>query len=348
MRQFARAEQRQGKGGDPMRENGVESESSEAAARASSPFDAPQISLPKGGGAIRGIDEKFTANPATGTGSLSIPLALSAGRSGFGPRLSLSYDSGQGNGPFGLGWSLSLPKIALRTDKGLPCYGRADERQSHYRRIEESDIFVLSGAEDLVPVLDKDKQGAVFVEFDRDSHRVRRYRPRIEGLFARIERWTCLETGVAHWRSISRDNVLTVYGLDGASRIADPADPTHVFSWLICRSYDDRGNAIMYDYATENDCGVDTGRPSECSRPHSANRYLKRVRYGNRVPLLFNPAESGTPVRCTSPDGESLSRRERPGIRAHQADLAAAAFPGRIPAAAHDGTLRDRDSGMDV
>jgi hypothetical protein len=30
---------------------------------------APAISLPKGGGAIRGIDKKFVANPITGTDS---------------------------------------------------------------------------------------------------------------------------------------------------------------------------------------------------------------------------------------------------------------------------------------
>ena len=53
----------------------------------------PQISLPKGGGAIRGIGEKFGVSPATGTGSLTIPIATSPGRSGFGPQLSLSYDS---------------------------------------------------------------------------------------------------------------------------------------------------------------------------------------------------------------------------------------------------------------
>ncbi len=70
-------------------------------------FSAPSISLPKGGGAIRGIGEKFGANPVTGTGSLGVPLATSPGRSGFGPQLSLSYDSGSGNGPFGFGWSLS-------------------------------------------------------------------------------------------------------------------------------------------------------------------------------------------------------------------------------------------------
>jgi hypothetical protein len=109
-------------------------------------FQAPSISLPKGGGAIRGIGEKFAANPVTGTGSMTVPIATSPGRSGFGPQLALSYDSGAGNGPFGFGWSLSLPSITRKTDKGLPQYHDA----------VESDVFILSGAEDLVPVLDGD------------------------------------------------------------------------------------------------------------------------------------------------------------------------------------------------
>src|SRR2546430_6183196 len=83
---------------------------------------APQIQLPKGGGAIRGIGEKFAANPVTGTGSMIVPLATSPGRSGFGPQLNLTYDSGAGNGPFGFGWTLSLPTISRKTDKGLPQY----------------------------------------------------------------------------------------------------------------------------------------------------------------------------------------------------------------------------------
>ena len=88
---------------------------------------APAITLPKGGGAIRGIGEKFAANPVTGTGSMSVPIATSPGRSGFGPQLALSYDSGAGNGPFGFGWSLSLPQITRKTDKGLPQYYDAED-----------------------------------------------------------------------------------------------------------------------------------------------------------------------------------------------------------------------------
>ncbi len=239
------------------------------------------------------MGEKFAANPVTGTGSMTVPLATSPGRSGFGPDLTLSYDSGAGNGPFGFGWSLSLPSISRKTDKGLP----------QYRDTEESDVFILSGAEDMVPAYRLDAAGQVLRdpegnplihEDERDGYRIRRYRPRIEGLFARIERWTHVDTGEIHWRSISRDNIMTLYGRDNTSRLFDPADPapehpTHIFSWLICASFDDKGNGIVYQYAAENSDGVDTTLVHERNRTaggRSANRYLKRILYGNPTTLL--------------------------------------------------------------
>src|SRR2546426_1750442 len=239
---------------------------------------APTITLPKGGGAIRGMGEKFAANPVTGTGSMTVPIATSPGRSGFGPQLSLSYDSGSGNGPFGFGWSLSIPAITRKTDRGLP----------EYRDAEESDAYILSGAEDLAPVLQPDGT-RIKDDTTAPGYVIHRYRPRIEGLFARIERWTKVATGEIHWRSITRDNVTTLYGKDNNSRIVDPADPspanpTRVFSWLICQSYDDKGNAIVYEYAAENDDNVDRGQANERNRVRTANRYLKRIKYGNRTP----------------------------------------------------------------
>ena len=239
---------------------------------------APSISLPKGGGAIRGIGEKFAANPVTGAGSMTVPLATSPGRSGFGPQLSLSYDSGAGNGPFGFGWTLSLPAITRKTDKGLP----------QYRDAEESDVFILSGAEDLVPVLRPD--GSRFEDAaSAPGYTIHRYRPRIEGLFARIERWSEKTTGDIHWRSITRDNITTLYGKTLESRISDPADPLRAFSWLICESYDDKGNAIVYEYAAENDENVDRTQVNERNRVRTANRYLKRIQYGNRFSRLLQP-----------------------------------------------------------
>jgi len=54
----------------------------------------PQVALPKGGGAIRGIGEKFAANPATGTGSMTVPPPLRPGRSGLTPEWDQRADSG--------------------------------------------------------------------------------------------------------------------------------------------------------------------------------------------------------------------------------------------------------------
>src|SRR5437762_13328418 len=77
----------------------------------SNTVEIPPINLPKGGGAIKGIEEKFQVNSVTGTSSLGIPLPLSPSRHGFVPVVGLSYDSGSGNSPFGIGWSLSIPRI---------------------------------------------------------------------------------------------------------------------------------------------------------------------------------------------------------------------------------------------
>src|SRR5579862_1460389 len=244
-------------------------------------FTAPQITLPKGGGALRGIGEKFKTNPANGTGSWNIPISMSPGRQRFGPDLAVSYDSGAGNGPFGLGWSLTPTRITRRTDKGLPRYEDRDERNQ-----DLADIFVLSGQEDLVPVPDAQHDGGFGATLKRErGYRVVAYRPRTEGLFARIERWTRESNGEQHWRTISKDNVLSIFGPDEVSRISDPAMPDKVFSWLIRCSFDDKGNAILHDYERETDDGVDTAMPGERNRLRGANRYLSRIRYGNRVPL---------------------------------------------------------------
>ncbi len=249
----------------------------------------PAITVPKGGGAVRDIGEKFQVSGPTGTGSITVPLPFSPGRSGFGPKLNLSYDSGAGNGPFGFGWRADLPAITRKTDKGLPRY--LDE--------QESDVFILSGAEDLVPVLDANGNR---VRSDRTVHgiayQITWYRPRIEGLFARIERWCATGAGISHWRCITRDNVTTLYGLDDSSRIADPADPAKTFTYLPSRTFDDKGNIAVYGYLAEDSAGVDLSAACEANRTpasRSAQRYLKTIRYGNAQPYTPDWAAGSEP-----------------------------------------------------
>ncbi len=80
------------------------------------------LSLPSGPGSIEGLGESFEPQLNSGTATYRIPLATPPGRAGFAPQLALAYNSGNGNGPFGLGWKLDFPSIQRQTDKGQPFY----------------------------------------------------------------------------------------------------------------------------------------------------------------------------------------------------------------------------------
>ncbi len=242
-----------------------------------SPVQFPTLSLPKGGGAIQGIGEKFQANPVTGTGSMSVPIAVSPGRSGFAPQLALSYDSGSGNGAFGLGWDVGLPIISRKTQKGLPQYDGLPKYQDGADA--DSDVFLLSGAEDLVPVLKNGIWDAKTV----GNFRVYPYRPRIEGLFAKIEKWVIATTGDIHWRATTKDNLTSIYGLNAGSRIADPSNSNKVFSWLLERTFDNKGNVLVYEYKPEDLVNVERTiyEKNRNIANATAQKHLKRVKYGN-------------------------------------------------------------------
>src|SRR6266542_5129213 len=160
------------------------------------------ISLPKGGGALQGIGEKFSPDLFTGTGNFTVPIALPPGRNGFQPQLDLVYSTGNGNGPFGLGWSLSIPGVTRKTSHGVPTYH------------DDEDTFILSGSEDLVPV-ETLPQGV-------------RYRPRTEGLFALIIHVTG-PAGQDYWQVTSRDGLISRYGTPRPAEAEDGwGDPATV------------------------------------------------------------------------------------------------------------------------
>jgi hypothetical protein len=229
------------------------------------------ISLPTGGGAIRGIGEKFQANPATGTASFSVPLTISEGGNGFAPQIALNYDSGSGNSAFGLGWNIDLPAITRKTDKGLPQYNDTPDH--------ESDTFILSGAEDLVPVLDGDNQRYSVL----GDYKIYAYQPRTEGIFASIERWKNTTNGISHWRSISKENIVSVFGFSQQARIADPDNEQKIFSWLLESSQDAKGNLIQFSYKAENEENVASScyETPRLQKNTFSNKYLKKIAYGN-------------------------------------------------------------------
>ena len=211
------------------------------------------ISIPQGGGALHGIGETFAPDLHTGTSNFTVPIALPPGRNGFQPQLSLVYSTGNSNGPYGLGWSLTIPGVSRKTSKGLPRY-RNDSGPGH-----EGDTFLLSGAEDLIPV--------------SETGGITRYRPRTEGLFARIEHHATPETD--HWEVRSKDGLVSVYGTpftwpDDPAATANPENRAEVFSWNLTKTVDPFGNTMQYEY--ERDTG-------DTSDHHWDQLYLKRIQY---------------------------------------------------------------------
>ncbi|MFK4067209.1 SpvB/TcaC N-terminal domain-containing protein [Streptomyces sp. NPDC029674] len=227
------------------------------------------ISLPQGGGAVSGLGETFAPDLFTGTGNFTVPIGIPPGRAGLTPQLSLGYSTGQGNGPFGIGWQLSLPGVARKTSRGVPSYadipGNAADRRPG--AVARPDVFVLSGADDLVPV-----EGGL-------PGRTR-YRPRTEGQFARIEH--VRDGSGDFWEVRGRDGMLSRYGsrrpggADAAWRdpatVADPDAPQRIFGWRVTESRDALGNLIRYEYL--RDKGREPGHAWD-------QPLLSRIRYAD-------------------------------------------------------------------
>ncbi|KAK3319137.1 virulence plasmid 65kDa B protein-domain-containing protein [Apodospora peruviana] len=197
----------------------------------------------------------------------------------FQPSLNLAYYSGSGNGPFGIGWHLNLSKIERKVSTRLPTY--LDDQQHG----GDTDVFVLSEAEDLVPWQPKGEPSDTVV----DGFCVRAYRPRVEREFSlRVKRHTSIsDPGHVYWRTIFGDNMIRIFGRDESSQILETPDPgsqggKRVFAWLLCESYDAYGNAMAYTYKSENQDELDkleAGRQAvklaRHSTAHARAKYLK-------------------------------------------------------------------------
>lgn len=256
------------------------SQLTEERATKSNAIEVPSIALPKGGGAIKGIDEKFQVNPSNGTASFSIPLPLSPNRNGFTPSLSISYNSGAGNSVLGIGWGLDFPSIQRKTDKRLPRYRDFSE---------DEDTFMFSGAEDLAPMLEPNGTDWTTVETMAGGYFIQRFRPRIEGAFSKIERIKA-PGGEVYWRVTDRNNITTIFGRNATCRIADPENPARIFQWLPEFSFDDKGSVVLFEYKNEDfenlpDTLFNRNRRNADGTPRFINKYLKRLCYGNTVAL---------------------------------------------------------------
>jgi RHS repeat-associated protein len=203
------------------------------------------ISVPAGPATIKGLGEQFEPNLNTGSATYDVALDVPAGTAGFTPSLALRYDSGQGDGTVGIGWSFDVGSVQRQTAYGVPRYGATDR-------------FVWDGQE-LVPM-----GGGV-------------YRLKIEGAFLRFHQ------SADHWEAEARDGTTYRFGVSAAARAAgsagvfrwaleemiDVSGNRIVFSYagdggqlyLTRVAYNERpgaaNNAVVVDYETRADALTD-------------------------------------------------------------------------------------------
>lgn len=161
-----------------------------------------------GGGALRPLGDAFEPDLLRGTGNYSVPLEVPPGPGGVRPALGLRYSTGQGNGPYGMGWQLSgLLTIVRGTDGGVPRY-------------DDTDTLLLGGDE-LVEVGDG------------------RWRPRSDRQF-----WDIRRSGDS-WTIRTKEGRSFTLGSTAESRLEDGG---HVFAWYCDAEHDAAGNTIRYAY----------------------------------------------------------------------------------------------------
>ncbi|GAB4172324.1 MAG: hypothetical protein Fur0032_11700 [Terrimicrobiaceae bacterium] len=227
---------------------------------------SPQtISLPTGPGSIDGLGESFESQLNTGTYVFRVPMKLPPVRGAADPEFAIAYNSGDGNGPLGLGWKLSSPWIQRQTDKGLPRY-------------DGRDTYITESGEELVALADGS------------------FRNENEGVFTRYQ---LLPDG--SWLATRRDGAVMKFGASPQSRLAHPGGGT--FRWMLESVQDTNGNRCEYSYIQdagqiylkEVRYGLHTSAPSSAfvvefhygsGRPDSFTDYRGRFRSETRLRLV--------------------------------------------------------------
>lgn len=212
-----------------------------------------KITLPKGPGTFEGLGESFVPHLNTGTSSFTYAFSVPAGQSGFAPGLALNYNSGFGNGLYGVGQKLLLPYVQRQTDKGLPNYtdwpngdGIDNDKNGTIDEFEEFDTYINHLGHELVLVENNIYRSRLSEDFNR-------YERTDEGWIVHLANGTKLYLGSNVNSQVQKDS--------------------KVFRWHIAREESTTGQVIEYTYKSLDD---------------SAQIYLDKITYNLDREIRFS------------------------------------------------------------
>jgi len=155
--------------------------------------------------------------------NMQIPIDVPKGRNGVQPNLALQYQSGDANGPIGVGWRLE-PGVIQRD----PSFGAADACDES-TPLNACYLISLQGAR--YPIV-RTQEGT--------------YAARQEGRFLRIRKREAAAGG-DEWEITDKKGTRYLFGEQPASRQVG----AYTFKWLLDRVADTNGNYMTFSYQND-------------------------------------------------------------------------------------------------
>jgi RHS repeat-associated protein len=171
-----------------------------------------RLKLPSGPSSVRGLADEPSIDPFAAQINYQVPIELPGGYGQLAPTLALTYSGALGNGPMGIGWTLSQPRIQRSTRLGVPKFDDTD--QLEISGIVSGRLVAIGNGEYRVEAMGQTVRvkAAAAGGFDVDDGKGVHYR---------------LGTSAA-----SRQN----------------SDATHTLAWLVEQQTNTMGEQITYGY----------------------------------------------------------------------------------------------------
>ena len=179
-----------------------------------------------------------------GSAQIIYPIEIPMGRNGLQPNISLTYNSANGNGLLGHGWSLPQSAITIDTRWGVPRYDKS----------YESDIYTLDGMQCIL----KDSNPDLKLPYQTNTQ-ITRKTGKVN--FMARDTKNC-DKIIRHgnnpknywWEVIDREGTIRYYGKYAADKTVNPncilKDPKgNIGYWALAEVVDISGNYIRYEYA---------------------------------------------------------------------------------------------------
>lgn len=192
---------------------------------------------------------QLKADESSGALHYDYPVQLPPGRNGLQPDLKLSYNSqNQEEGSiFGYGWTISIPSIQRKNTHGTDkLYSGFD-----FTSALSGDLVATNGANSTFIARIDDGE---YLKYSLDANQT--------------------------WTAQSKQGLTYVFGATPADRQNDPANPSHVYTWLLSSIVDSNGNIVTYSYV--NDGG---------------QVYPERISYGGIFEVSFSRITRQDPYR---------------------------------------------------